>query len=124
MEYFIISALVLTAVFCAYVSSLVSSLTVDDLNSIFADENSEKSDKFKKRLDNQVKGSTVIEFLLYSGAAVTTGMTAYIHSLNWYVTIAAVSGLFLFYLLTRTFFSGLGKRFAHNGTRKILTIFK
>ena len=123
MEYFIIAALMLVSVFCAFVSSLVTSLSKDDINHIFAEDTSGKADKFKKHLDDQIKATTVIESFLYTGAAVATGLTVYVHSLNWYVPILAVIALFVIYVIIRTFFSGLGKRFSLSGAAIFLPVF-
>ncbi|MCK5742245.1 MAG: hypothetical protein KAH48_08505, partial [Chlorobi bacterium] len=68
MDYFIIAALMLMSVFCAFVSSLVTSLSKDDILDIFAGDSSGKADKFRKQLDDQIKATTVFESFLYTGA--------------------------------------------------------
>jgi hypothetical protein len=69
MEYFIIAALMLVSVFCAFISSLVASLSKDDINNIFAEDTSGKAEKFKNQLYAQIKATTVIESFLYTGPA-------------------------------------------------------
>lgn len=120
MGYYIIIIMILTGALCAFLSSILTALTIDELEELNKTSNgwAKRLSRLKLQFDETANSFNMAEMLLYVVASFLLGAIIISEELPLSLLVGSIVIYFLTILLFRTFFKAIGIRFSYKAALK------